>query len=201
MFALFVLLGAPAYAQECIPAPYTMGQQQRCWDGRLITGNVGGVVVGQQQIGGYNTNGVQLIAPAAALANGLSKCEVVGGIAGGTLGSFAKNHNTQGVVLGAILGGIVGNAVCSNNQGQQILVVQQPPQGQQQVVGQRQMPPAQVVPVTAEAQQQGLQVPGGDLRCPLRFNGQEVQVFMVKDPDACMAVVEYEARRRGWVRQ
>lgn len=67
-------------------------------------------VVGMQNIGG-----------------GLSNCSVVGGIVGGTLGSLAKHHTAQAVILGGVAGGVLGNMICTNRQGQRVVV----PQGQQ----------------------------------------------------------------------
>lgn len=50
--------------------------------------------------------------------SGLTRCELLGGIAGGTLGSLAKNHTGQATILGAIIGGIAGNTLCQSNSGQ-----------------------------------------------------------------------------------
>lgn len=57
---------------------------------------------------------------------GLSNCAVVGGLAGGTLGSLAKHHRGQAVILGALIGGVVSQMVCINSQGQRV-IMQQPP--------------------------------------------------------------------------
>ena len=70
--------------------------------------------------------GVQVLQPATAVAGGLNGCQTLGAITGGTLGSFAHNHRAQAIVLGLIGGGLVGNAICTSNQGERVLVVQQP---------------------------------------------------------------------------
>jgi hypothetical protein len=78
------------------------------------------------------------------MAGGLTRCQVLGGIVGGVLGSFARNYQAQAIGLGAVGGGIVGDALCYNGQGQRIV-----PQ-QQQVAGQygpgMQVPPMTVAP-------------------------------------------------------
>jgi hypothetical protein len=69
----------------------------------------------------------------APMGGGLSNCAVVGGLAGGTLGSLAKHHRGQAVILGALLGGVVGQMVCTNSQGQRVIVQQPQPMAQQYV--------------------------------------------------------------------
>jgi hypothetical protein len=63
------------------------------------------------------------------VAGGFSKCEVVGGIAGATVGSMAHHHRPQAVVLGTIVGGMLGNVACRPTQAL--------PQQPTQVVGQQ----------------------------------------------------------------
>lgn len=201
LFFFFAALSTVSvFAQQCIPAPQVMGQPQRCWDGRYISQvqpmQQQVIVVNQQQVPyypqGYQGN-MQAVPAALALAGGFNRCETVGAVVGGTLGSFAKNHQWQAILLGGILGGIAGDAICYNNQNQQVLARQTPSR-----VPAQSAPPVEVVP--AEQQAASLKVPGGDVRCPLRFNGNEVEVFFVDNSETCMKVVEYEARRRGWVR-
>lgn len=43
----------------------------------------------------------------------INSCSAIGGILGGTAGSFANNHTLQAVIIGAVLGGTIGNMVCS----------------------------------------------------------------------------------------
>lgn len=136
LFAVAVFFGiaTPVSAQ-------VYGTWQYCNGGVWRFGSCGGPLVQQQQFiqqGIGVGQGVQLLAPTSGLTNGLSRCEAVGGLAGGTLGSFAKHHQAQSIILGAIAGGILGNSICSDSQGQRVLVVQQQVAQQQQgLVGQQ----------------------------------------------------------------
>ncbi len=76
---------------------------------------------------------VQVLQAAQAFSNGFTRCQTIGGITGATLGSLAKNHRIQAVILGAIAGGVAADMVCSNTQGQQVMVMNAP----QQMVGQQ----------------------------------------------------------------
>jgi hypothetical protein len=135
MAILLVSFGATAFAQ-CIP-PDAPGPP-RHWDGArgcyvpmgtptVQYGNQQ-VVYGQQQQG-YGQQQVMQMAPSigSGIGNAFTKCETLGGIAGGTIGSLALNNTTQATILGAIVGGVAGNILC-NSQGQYVV------QGQQQVV-------------------------------------------------------------------
>ena len=66
----------------------------------------------------------------ASLPNGggFNRCEAIGGIVGGTLGSLNKAHPLQAVILGAVAGGVAGHFICSNPQGQQVVVPMAQPQ-------------------------------------------------------------------------
>jgi hypothetical protein len=95
-----------------------------------------GVVIGNNsQV--YSSGGQQVTygsSPVYALPQGVSTqsaglngCQFWGGLAGGTIGSLNKAHTGQATILGAILGGVVADhLLCKNQQGQQVLVVQQP---------------------------------------------------------------------------
>lgn len=61
---------------------------------------------------------------------GFSSCAMIGGLAGGTLGSLTDHHRGQAVILGAIIGGVVGNWACSPPVAQQRVVTQQVAQRQ-----------------------------------------------------------------------
>jgi Glycine zipper 2TM domain len=94
------------------------------------------VVGGQQSVGGSQviyTNQPYTVAQSTAYPNqamlggvggGLTDCQVYGALAGGTLGSLAKNHTGQAAILGALAGGLVGNTICRNSSGQQVVVPQ-----------------------------------------------------------------------------
>jgi hypothetical protein len=56
--------------------------------------------------------------------SGLTNCQMVGGLAGATLGSLAENHTAQAMILGGLIGGVAGNMICNNQNGQQVLVRQ-----------------------------------------------------------------------------
>ncbi len=80
------------------------------------------------------------------VGGGFSKCEVIGGIAGGVIGSTASIHNNrryhpQAVALGTIIGGVIGNTAC---QPDQVQSVQQYPV--QNVVAQQQVQQGQGTP-------------------------------------------------------
>jgi hypothetical protein len=123
-------------------------------------GGYGGQVIAQPYYGGQQimtpqygfSNGVPMYGMGAPMAGGLSQCQALGGIVGGVLGSFARNYQAQAIILGAVGGGIVGNALCYNSQGQQVVVVPQ----QQQVAGQYggQMAPGMQVPGVSVPPQQ-----------------------------------------------
>jgi hypothetical protein len=61
----------------------------------------------------------------APSSGGLSNCAIVGGVAGATLGSLARNHRAQAVILGGLLGGVAGSMVCTDSRGQRVTVPQQ----------------------------------------------------------------------------
>jgi hypothetical protein len=132
MAFILVLFGSFVFAQ-CIPMN---GEgPPRLWDGArgcYVPQGTPSVQYGQQsgqQIvyygnnqQGFVNNGVpaQVFQP-SGLPSGFNKCEVVGGIAGGLLGSLFKHHTGQATGLGAIAGGIAGDMYCGP-QGQRILV-------------------------------------------------------------------------------
>lgn len=111
--------------------------------------------------------------PAQQAVAGFNKCEVVGGIAGGVIGSTASVHNDrryhpQAVVLGTILGGVIGNAVCQPTQ--QVQGVQQYPV--QNVVAQQQVQQGQGTPSCDAGKRPGiLNLPGN------QKHGQPVCAF------------------------
>lgn len=214
ILAVLVSFGATALAQ-CIPMQgpgpprifdpargcyVPQGMQSQGYGGQIIAQPYYGgqqVVVTQPQYG-YSA-GVPMYGMGAPMAGGLTQCQALGGIVGGVLGSFARNYQAQAIILGAVGGGIVGNALCYNGQGQRVMVVPQ-----QQVAGQYGPGQAPLLPpahIAQPPQQQAPDFPGGEFRCPLRFEGRTVQQFFVRDADTCDAVVAYEARRHGWVRQ
>lgn len=59
------------------------------------------------------------------MTNGLTNCQMVGGLAGATLGSLAENHTAQAVILGGLIGGVAGNMICNNQAGQRVIVTGQ----------------------------------------------------------------------------
>jgi hypothetical protein len=190
-FSFFFGFTSLASAQGCVPAPIILGQGYQggspCW----------GSVPQQQIFVSQPVQQVQVIPMAQAVSSGFTRCQTVGALTGGTLGSLAKHHTLQATILGAIAGGVAADGFCSNNQGQQVLVVQQPPQQAGQVVFQ-QASPVEIIPQARPVQ--ALQVPGGDFQCSLRFNGAVVRIYSVQDDEWCLKLVEYESKRRGWVR-
>jgi hypothetical protein len=96
----------------------------------------------------------QVMQQVAGAGGGFSKCEVVGGVTGATIGSMAHNHRPQAVVLGGIVGGMLGNVACRPTQA---LPVQQPIQ----TVAQQQFPQEQGSPVCGNGKRPGiLNIPG-----------------------------------------
>jgi hypothetical protein len=172
LMAMFIGHSASAQLvvqQPCVLAPVIIGQ-----------GYQGGspCVGGQPQYNGgqYVQTGVQYVQAAQLLGSvgsGLSKCEVVGGIAGGTLGSLAKNYTTQATILSGILGGVVGSALCNNNQGQRVLL--QGPQAGAVTLQQGQVP-TQIFIVQTGGQQAGQQV--------IQAQQQQVQQASPQPPPA-----------------
>lgn len=204
--AFFAFVSAGAFAQtiaNCLPAPQIMGQPPRCYDGRIIP--VGATIIStappiaHQQYNPYNNGQMYGGAPVGVVpmgvSNGLSGCAVVGGIAGGTLGSLAHNHRGQATILGALIGGVVGQTVCSNGNGQRV-IVQQP---QQPVV--QTMVPQQVVmapPVPAEMQVGGYIQQSRVTRVPsdCDIDGNvELQDLKGLTPAQCAAIAKLAATR------
>jgi len=128
----FVLLSTSSavFAQECVPAPYRMGQQQRCYDGRPI----GGVVVPGQVVA-VPANAIR-VPVGRAVPHGYcswgGRVENVaaGALIGGVIGLLAgDNHRAAG--KGAAAGATVGLFIpCQQEALRQ--PVQYVPQAQQQ---------------------------------------------------------------------
>ena len=59
------------------------------------------------------------------IPNGLSSCDSIGALAGGTIGSLAKNNTVQAVILGAILGGVIADKTICNNNGRVVMFTQE----------------------------------------------------------------------------
>jgi uncharacterized protein YcfJ len=170
--AAVVLMAAQAgFAQGCVPAPQVMGQPAHCWGDRVV--NVNGVnqviqqpnVYGQyNQPGYYGQQVVPQYVPQQYIQQGvpqyvqqgngiLNNCSVLGGVIGGGIANYFTHHNKGATVAGVLGGGAVGNLICSNSQGQRV-IVQQPQQQVQYVqapAAVQQQP--QVVYVTAQAPQ------------------------------------------------
>lgn len=126
-------IGSSAFAQTQLP-PGT-----HCGNGIFVkhpnvcppaaSGVVGGGNVYQQQQPQYQQ---PQYAPAPVYQqngapNGLTKCEAVGALGGGAVGSLNNKHKGQATIIGAIAGGLLGHWVCSDSNGQRV-VVQQAPQ-------------------------------------------------------------------------
>ena len=154
---LLVVTASTSFAQ-CAPmnGPFIgpsghMIDPPRIWDGSrgcyIWQGAPSsGQVTGQQVVQVYQPQVVQQTVPvyqAQQVVGGFNKCEVIGGIAGGVIGSTASIHNNrryhpQAVVLGTIIGGVIGNTAC------QVQRVQQYPV--QNVVAQQQVQQGQGTP-------------------------------------------------------
>lgn len=148
MASFALLVSATVFAQwgNCLPAPQVMGQPPRCYDGRIIPP---GVVPGHAPA---------MVQPQYApqpyyggLPGGLTNCQVYGAIAGGTIGSLAHNHRPQAMILGGLIGGLVGNTICTNSEGQRV-VIQQVPQPMPQQAAVIQSLPQQVIQPAASGQ-------------------------------------------------
>lgn len=121
-FAAFLALLAVSGAASAQHCTYIQGRPPLCW-GAPQGGFVQQPLVQQQVVpAGIN------------LPNGFSQCQLVGAIAGGTIGSLARNHTTQAVILAGLAGGLAGNYLCTNSQGQRVQVIGQ--QAPQTVAGQ-----------------------------------------------------------------
>ncbi len=151
------------YVPQGTPSLAQMQQQWHHGGQQVIVGPGGQQMVVYPQ--GYQ-NQMQAVPQALALANGFTKCEAIGGLTGATLGSFAKNHRPQAMILGALAGGIFGSAICNNGQGQQVMVQQGGgqqvyPQGGGQVVPQQVSNPCDPRNGHAAGSRQGiLRLPG-----------------------------------------
>lgn len=132
---------------------------------------------------------------------GLSNCAVVGGLAGGTLGSLAKHHRGQAVILGALLGGVVGHTVCTNSAGQRVIVQQPAVQTVAPVPQYVQQPAFANPPVPAEQQVGGYAMMNQPVRtsvgqvtfCSVKAvtNGNEVKkTIRVASPSDCEGLGE-----------
>ena len=111
------LFSGSSFAQECIPAPYTMGQVQRCYDGRIITGLNG------QRV--YLTEAPRIIIVQRnneSTLSRLSECKLLGAGIGGALGNLSDENKGQKTVLGILAGIIVGDLICRNNEGERVQV-------------------------------------------------------------------------------
>lgn len=155
MAALLVSFGATALAQ-CMPMhgpgpPRFFDPTRGCYvPGGTQPLQANGQVVYEQQIFqqpqyvgvqpaygyGQQQQVIQSL-PQVGIPGGVSKCEAVGALAGGTIGSYEDGrHRAQNTILGALLGGIVGNIVCTpTQQGASYPVGQQPMQQHVQSAG------------------------------------------------------------------
>lgn len=84
----------------------------------------------QPYYGGGYAQQPQYVPQMASGIPGINNCSVIGGVVGGVAGNRIDHHGAGGTVAGALLGGAIGNLICSNNQGQRVIVQQ--PQGQNQ---------------------------------------------------------------------
>jgi hypothetical protein len=171
MASFTLLVSASAFAQwpaGCLPAPQVQGQPPKCYDGRQLnpyTGQWGWPVQAaapqvqyapqQYAVPQYAPQpyygGQPYGMPYGGLPGGLTNCQVYGAIAGGTVGSLAHNHRPQAVILGGLVGGLIGNFICTNREGQRV-VVQQAPQPMLQQAAVVQPLPQQVVQPAASGQ-------------------------------------------------
>ena len=211
MAILLVSCGATVFAQ-CIPmnAP----GPPRYWDGvrgcYVPQGTPAvntGTTTTNSVFGTIQPYGQQVFSPGFAQNNGFTNCELGGGVVRATLGSLAKHHTAQAVILGAIGGGIVGNMYCSNNQGQRIVVQQAPQQQwqepvQQQVVAQVQQVPQRLTPKQIVAKLQ-MEVPNpqeGDYVCPFIADGEKLAEIKTVNQSSCVSWTESIAKLAGWTR-
>lgn len=132
-FVLVSLSATPVAAQGNPFCTHHYGGGQTCW-GPGSTGplNQGGQLSYQGQNVYYGGNPVYVL-PYGAYSNGhfgghsLSNCQFFGGLAGGAIGHLNRAHRGEATILGAILGGFAADRfLCSNNQGQQVLVLRAP---------------------------------------------------------------------------
>ena len=148
IFAILLLVFASfgASAQGCPngpTAPVIMGQGYQggnpCWGGQPLT-NGAQFLNGAQYSPEMALLNSLLASQAGRLApgGGLNKCEIVGAIAGGTLGSLAKNHTGQATILASLFGGAIGSAYCESQRREALVEAAQIAQLQAQVRAQQQ---------------------------------------------------------------
>lgn len=124
-----VVVNQPQPQQQVVVAGQNQqryGTYQYCGNGQWHFGNCGGAVISSQQFASLPAGG------------GFNRCEGIGSLVGGTIGSLNRAHPTQAVILGAVAGGVAGHLICSNPQGRQIQI---PMTQSQQVVIQQTRPP------------------------------------------------------------
>lgn len=213
MAILLVSCGATVFAQ-CIPM--NDPGPPRYWDGvrgcYVPQGTPAvntGTTTTNSVFGTIQPYGQQVFSPGFAQNNGFTNCQLVGGVVGATLGSLAKHHTAQAVILGAVGGGIAGNMYCVNTQGQRIVVQQAQQQWQQSVI----QPPVQLVAqvqqalqkptpkqIVAKLQMEIPNPPEGEYTCPFIADGEKLAVIKTIDQPSCVKWTDTVATAAGWKR-